>query len=375
MFWVLLLALLWAPVAYAQNPTVSNPTGNVTGTSSPYSITAGVTVNFPAPFTVSSCTTQIAATAGFFTDSPLVYLENDAGGDPFWIQTKSGSTHWLFQGHYTTPTMSNSVFNNSSTWFSNPNNVLGEFWVMGVFEDAASGRLIALLHNEFADGVNQNVMRLSLATVASSSATNPAGSASNPWIVLGNIVKFANESGAQAAGFNIGGTNPIVGQDGYLYVMYTGTYLARAPISAVLSAAESGKTSAWETYSTDGTFDSPSLDGTTWAQISDPTGGIGASHTSVAYSTYDNHFYTTESIDLLNSPDLIHWTKLGPYLGVCGVFTPAIDQPFYYSLFDPNTPLYNRATQVGQTFFINNAWFKNGQNGNGYVQTGITLNQ
>jgi hypothetical protein len=308
-------------------------------------------------------------------DSPLAFLENDAGGNPFWIQTQSGSTYWLFQGTYTAPVASNLVFNNSSTWFSNPNNVLGKFWVTGVFEDAASGRLIAILHNEFADGVNEHVMRLSLATVASSSVTNLAGSSGNPWIVLGNIVKFADESGEQSSGFNIGGTNPIVGQDGYLYVMYTGTYLARASISAVLSAAKGGTSAAWDTYSTDGTFDSPSLNGTTWAKISDPTNEIGASHTSVAYSTYDNNFYTTENIALLNSPDLIHWTNLGSYLGVCGVFNPATDGAFYYSLFDPNTPLYNQATQVGQTFFINNAWFKNGQNGNGWVQTGVTLSK
>jgi hypothetical protein len=82
-----------------------------------------------SPFTVTGCTQQIADTAGFFTDSPLAYLEDDAGGNPFWIQTVRGSLYWLFEGPDSAPITSDQAFNNNATWYTNPNNVQGEFWV------------------------------------------------------------------------------------------------------------------------------------------------------------------------------------------------------------------------------------------------------
>jgi hypothetical protein len=235
-------------------------------------------------------------TGGWYPDSSLVYLEADGtgNGNPYWIMTQSGTTYWLFQGDINTTSWSTVVYNNTSTWYSNPNGTIGSFWILGIYKDP-SGVLIATIHNQNADGSGDyNHMALALAK-----STDNARS----WTILGNI---AHASDWTFVDRDIGGTNPVVGGDGYLYVLYncmSWTCAARAKITDVMSAAALNHVTAWQAWY-NGSWTGVPLGGNASA-INDPVGYLGAAHSTVSHSLHDGKFYMPANLNLFSSPDLV----------------------------------------------------------------------
>jgi hypothetical protein len=318
------------------------------------------------------------AGSGFYPDSANVYLEADGTGsqDPYWIETKSGTTYWLFQGDIN-HNWSLPVFNNTSTWFTNPNGVVGPyFWIMGVYEHS-DGTLIATIHHENAanDG-NYNKMKIALAAGHTGCTHNQLGSTGCEWIILGDV---AYPSDWNTSNHNIGGTNPVNGGDGYLYVLYLcpgGTCAARAQISAIISTAATNTIPAWSAWYNGGWTGTAA--GGNMSAIDAPVSYLG-SHTTISRSLRDGKFYMAADKYLFSSPNMVSWTQVSQFLDVCSItdlagnptWDGANDAPFYYSWYDPNSPNWNHDNTINQSAWVLHAKIHNGTFGYGYVQTGI----
>jgi hypothetical protein len=230
----------------------------------------------------------------------------------------------VFEGSMEQPAGRLIFIKSQPEFFANPNGADGTKWLMGICRHSPQ-LLIGVCHVESCVSAitpGQAHCRIGIAK-----SVNGGDS----WSYLGHVVCTDGD----IDNWNIGG-GPFAIKDGYFYIFYNRTgdqsaAVARTGFKELIAAAESDSLSAWEKYR-DGQWHPTSAgDPAPTSSLNLPNIG---NHNQMKFCPLDNNFYcaalgeySTKTVRLYRSADLIHWTDLG-------ALASGFEHLFYASMLD-----------------------------------------
>lgn len=224
-------------------------------------------------------------------------------------------------------------------YFANPNEFDGNKWLMSIYQHAPN-LLIGVCHVEnSASTITEGWDHFRIGIAKSVDG-------GDSWTYLGHVVCPDGDLN----NLNIGG-GPFAIKDGYFHIFYnrTGdqpTAVARTVLDDLIAAAKDNTISDWEKYR-DGAWHPTSYqDPSETSSLNLPNIG---NHNHMKQSSVDGNYYcaalgeySTKSVRVYRSSDLIHWSDLG-------AIATDYEDLFYVSMLDAS----GVATEtIGSSFYV-----------------------